>query len=74
MELLLFNAVLPWNMTSMSGAIKIEAEREELPVMEVQHQARFNGALSMGIYTRRSRNSPGRNCNYGCEECFLIAF
>ena len=26
----------------------------------------------MGIYTRRSRNSPSRNCNSDCEECLSV--
>ena len=34
-----------------------KVEREKLPVMEVQREARFNGAWFMGFHSRRPRNS-----------------
>ena len=47
-----------------------KVEREKLPVMEVQREARFNGAWFVGFHSRRPRNSSCSRCICSCKECF----
>ena len=49
-----------------------ETEREELPVMEVQHKGRANGAWIVGIYPRRQRNTARRKYICYCENAFRL--
>ena len=49
-----------------------ETEREELPVMEVQHKASANGAWIVGIYPRRKETPPEESASATVKNAFRL--